>query len=123
MNQNNNKPSKFFYMNLKKNVSQGGVIYYTGKYTYAIEIVGFEKKDGSGDLTLWLQPKDMDQIKNARPQQTQRPSPQPARIKPRVIPNPQTQKTATCVVDHATPPSRDEPWPDHENDSDSELHF
>lgn len=58
------KDEKFFYMNLKKRVSKNGKTFYTGKYSYAIDIIAFEKKDGSGDLTCWLQPKDMDELKN-----------------------------------------------------------
>lgn len=58
----NQPDQKFFYMNLKRKTSAKGTNFYTGKYAYAIDIVGFEKKDGSGDITLWLSPKDMDQV-------------------------------------------------------------
>lgn len=78
--------TKFFYMTLKKNVSKGGRVYYTGKYAYAIEILGFEKADGSGDITLHLKPKDMDLMKQeSQAQRGQHPyapknqAPQPAK--------------------------------------------
>lgn len=59
--------TSFFFLTLKKNVSKGGKTYYTAKYAYAVELLGFEKADGSGDITLRLKPKDMDLMK----QQTQ----------------------------------------------------
>ena len=78
--------NKFFYMNLKKKVSKNGKVFYTNnKFAYAIELICFEKKDGSGDLTCWLQPVDMDKMKQnqqgrqetPRPQQSRPPSPNP----------------------------------------------
>lgn len=76
---NAERPPKFFFLNLKKNVSKHGVPFYTGKLAYAMDLIAFEKKDGSGDLTVWMQPKDMDQMnqrKQAPPQQQRPPPPQ-----------------------------------------------
>ncbi len=60
--------NKFFFLNLKKQISKNGKVYYTGKFAYAIDLVAFEKKDGSGDLTVWMKPKDMDQMRQNQPQ-------------------------------------------------------
>lgn len=57
------KDDKFYFMKLKKNISKGGKVYYTGKYAYAIDILGFEKEDGT--ISLWLKPQPMDQAKQA----------------------------------------------------------
>ena len=72
--------NKFFYMNLKKKVSKNGKVFYTNnKFAYAIELICFEKKDGSGDLTCWLQPVDMDKMKQNQQGRQEAPRPQQSR--------------------------------------------
>lgn len=100
-NNNNTNKEKAFFLNLKKRVSQNGKSYYTGKFAYAIDIIAFEKKDNSGDLTVWLQPKDMDQMKQNQDgkgnyQQQQKPIPQG---RPYVAPS-------------QAPQQNEAPWPD-----------
>lgn len=67
MSQNNVKKDNFYFMKLKKNISKAGKAYYTGKFAYAIELLGFEKEDGS--ITLWMAPQDMDKMKQNQGQQ------------------------------------------------------
>lgn len=90
------KKEKFFYMTLKKRTGRGGAIFYSAKYAYAIDVVGFEKKDGSGDITLWLSPRDMDEMKNKGFGQQQQQKPQ--------APPPQQRQAYA-------PPQRDEDMP------------
>ena len=93
---------KFFYMNLKKQVSKNGKTFYKGKYAFAIDIIGFEKKDGSGDITLWLSPQDMDRMKQQQDRQVQRSVAPP----PRQAPRNQTSRTPeNAYVDHTAPPA------------------
>lgn len=111
--------NKFFYLTLKKKTGKSGGAFYTAKFAYAVEIIAFEKKDGSGDITLWLQPKDMDQMKQVsqarQGNHPYTPANQPTRNLPK--PNP------SGYVDHTKPrvqsnvelaPREDAPWPDDE---------
>lgn len=62
MSNEQRKDNKFFLWTLKKKVSNKGTPFWTGKMAYAVEFIAFEKKDGSGDITIWGVPKDMDEI-------------------------------------------------------------
>lgn len=108
---NQQHPEKFFYMNLKKKVSQKGTVFYTGKFAYAVEVIGFEKKDGSGDLTLWLQPKNMDELKASNRGY----APQPAQQKP--VPQARPYPTQQQSEQKAYPPAHPDsvPWPTEED--------
>lgn len=94
-----NRPEKFYWMKLKKNVAKSGKNYWTGNLAYAIDVVGFEKDDGT--MTVWMVPKDMGQMKQAQQQRASAPAPKPP-------PKPQ-------YVDHskALPPAQGDqtPWP------------
>lgn len=106
MNNPNVKSKNFYWMKLKKQISKAGKAYYTGNFAYAVDVVGFEKEDGS--ITLWLAPKDMDEMKKKsqqrQPQQQNYqtpsapmlPQPQPPRVyTPRPPPQqPQQQEEA-----------------------------
>ena len=116
---------KAFFLNLKKRISQKGAVFYTGKFAYAIDIIAFEKKDGSGDLTCWLQPKDMDQIKaqgNTVISGRQYPSSQGAQgqtERPRVIPNaaPNAQPRPKVTPRQEYAENEEQvPWPDQDPD-------
>lgn len=63
---NQKKGNKFFLWTLKKTVSAKGTTFWRGKMAYAVEFIAFEKKDGSGDITIWGVPKDMDEIAQRR---------------------------------------------------------
>lgn len=93
------KSQNFYWLKLKKNKAKSGKTYWTGNFSYAIDIVGFEKDDGT--MTVWFSPKDMEKLKQAG-QQRQQSSPPP---KPQ-------------YVDHTRalpPPQEDQaPWPDDE---------
>lgn len=58
---NNQEDKKFYYMKTQRKVSKNGKPYHTGKFSYAVDLVGFEKEDGT--ITWWLSPKDMDEMK------------------------------------------------------------
>lgn len=106
MNNQNNK-EKAFFLNLKKRASKSGSSYYTGKFAYAIDIIAFEKKDGSGDLTVWLQPKDMDQMKQNQQGQQQSGYQQQPKPVPQARPYPTQQSTQQA-------PANEAPWPDED---------
>lgn len=53
--------NKYYWMKLKKQLSKSGKTYYTGKFAYALDVIGFEKDDGT--VTLWLKPQDMDKMR------------------------------------------------------------
>lgn len=97
MNQNVKKEN-FYFMKLKKNISKAGKPYYTGKFAYAIDLVGFEKEDGS--ITLWMAPQDMDKLA----QQNKQP---PRQAAPPQRPPPPKQQ----YVDHTAQGYADDPGP------------
>lgn len=97
---------KFYWLKLKKNKAKSGKTYWTGNFSYAIDIIGFEKDDGT--MTVWFSPKDMDKVKQAG-QERQQSVPPPQRPPP-----PPKQQ----YVDHTRalpPPQEDQaPWPEDE---------
>lgn len=99
MQSSNERSEKFYWLKLRKNIAKTGKVYWTGNFSYAIDIVGFEKDDGT--MTMWFNPKDMDQMKQ-RPQQQVREAP------PKQAPPTQKQYAPSS-------PQHDEtPWPEDE---------
>lgn len=94
---------KAFFLNLKKRIAKNGSTYYTGKFAYAIDIIAIEKKDGSGDLTCWLQPKDMDQMKALTQQQGAQGTTGPSRP---YAPAPQSQAAVQAARPKVIPRSQ-----------------
>lgn len=69
MNDQQKRSEMFYYLTLKKNVSKKtGKPFWSAKYQYALDIMGFEKKDNSGDIVIMLSPKDMDELAKQREQ-------------------------------------------------------
>lgn len=91
--------NKFYFMKTTRRVSKAGKAYHTGKYAYAIDLVGFEKEDGT--ISWWLSPKDMDQIKQQ--QETRQGGYQPR-------PQPQPQQQAKPQVKNYAPKQQE--WDD-----------
>jgi hypothetical protein len=105
MSQQNVKKDNFYFMKLKKNISKAGKAYYKGQFAYAIDLLGFEKEDGS--ITLWLAPQDMDKMKQQGQQQYQKPQQTPQAQYQRPVASPPKQQ----YVDHTQGPEAP-PWPD-----------
>lgn len=89
MSNSNIKSNNFYWMKLKKQISKAGKVYYTGNFAYAVDVVGFEKDDGT--ITLWLAPKDMDKMKQeqGRKQYQQPQAPRPPPVQQQRPPQPQ----------------------------------
>lgn len=130
---NSNQPqrpdNKFYWMKLKKQLSKAGKTFYTGKFAYAVDVVGFEKEDGT--ITLFLAPQDMDKMKEQGFSQQQTPKQQQIQQRAPVMeqfnqavqqqrqPAPQQQQPRKQFVDHTKPnPNWSEPpknqWDDDE---------
>lgn len=87
MDQGQKKNENFFFLTFKKQVSRAtGKPFWKAKFSYAIDALMFEKKDGSGDFTVMLSPQDMELMKQRqanrggqqqRPPQRQAPQQQP----------------------------------------------
>lgn len=106
---------KFYWLKLKKNIAKSGKVYWTGNFSYAIDLIGFEKDDGT--MTVWFSPKDMDQMKQAgkppHQQQNALPKARPPAPQPRYAPE-------------APPPYAEAPPPYEPGDpgpSDDDLPF
>lgn len=107
MNQREDK--KFYYMKTQRRIGKSGKAYHTGKFAYAVDLIGFEKEDGT--ITWWLSPKNMDEMKQQQDarggQQGYRPNPAP-QFTPSQPKQPQSQASNGWDAQ--------EPWPNEHDE-------
>jgi hypothetical protein len=124
MSQQADKKS-YYYMKTYIKKSKSGKRYHTGKFSYAIDIIGFEN-EVDGTISWRLEPKDMEQMKQ---QQEARQGNHPYSPKQyEAVKGPQPQKGYLPKTEQKppykdftkpnsyTPPNDGAPWPDQDDE-------